>query len=483
MFAGIQIMDWDCLTFAQGAELRSVGQWLLSWWPYVAVVFGGLFAFWLSFRYIPHNSVGVVEKLWSFKGSVPEGQIIALAGEAGFQAEVLRGGLHFGYWRWQYSVPRVRLVTISQGKLGYIYARDGEPLTSSQTLGKSIDCNYFQDARGFLRGSATENGEVERGQRGRQRAILREGVYAINPALFVVIAEDHVFALPATLSRQELKTIEQYRDDLSGIGGFDPVVIGAKMHIGNDDFPEKPSVVDSIGVVTIHDGPSLSPDEIIAPIVGSEMREPNFHNNFQDAEAFLRAGGRRGRQYQTLTDGTYFVNRWFATLEMIPKTVVPIGSVGVVVSYVGRHGDDLSGKGFRHGEQVATGERGVWEKSLGPGKYAFNTYAGSIILVPTTNFVLHWITGKSESHKYDESLRVDRPGDQGRLRAAAASKRGRAHRLRAGAERHSALRRREEADHADTRPDAQRVLPRHRPHQDDARAAARTGPDPAGSPR
>src|SRR5262249_32438793 len=66
---------------------------------------------------------------------------------------------------------------------------------------------------------------------------------------------------------------------------------------------------------------------------------------------------------------------------------------------------DLSGVAFRHGERVAEGERGVWEKPLGPGKYAFNTYAGNIILVPTTNFVLHWITGKNESHRYDESLR------------------------------------------------------------------------------
>ena len=40
-----------------------------------------------------------------------------------------------------------------------------------------------------------------------------------------------------------------------------------------------------------------------------------------------------------------------------------------------------------------------------PGKYPFNTYAGNVILVPTTNFVLHWITGKTESHRYDESLR------------------------------------------------------------------------------
>ena len=42
---------------------------------------------------------------------------------------------------------------------------------------------------------------------------------------------------------------------------------------------------------------------------------------------------------------------------------------------------------------------------MGPGKYPFNTYAGQIIRVPTTNFVLHWITGKSEVHRYDESLR------------------------------------------------------------------------------
>jgi uncharacterized membrane protein YqiK len=85
--------------------------------------------------------------------------------------------------------------------------------------------------------------------------------------------------------------------------------------------------------------------------------------------------------------------------------VVPIGHVGVVVSYYGRAGRDVSGQSFRHGERVAQGERGVWEKALGPGKYPFNTYAGSIILVPTTNFVLHWITGKSEAHHYDESLR------------------------------------------------------------------------------
>src|SRR4029453_1592690 len=84
---------------------------------------------------------------------------------------------------------------------------------------------------------------------------------------------------------------------------------------------------------------------------------------------------------------------------------VPIGYVGVVVSYYGRSGQDVSGQAFRHGERVGEGERGVQEKPLGPGKYAFNTNAGNIILVPTTNFVLHWVTGRTEAHRYDESLR------------------------------------------------------------------------------
>ena len=63
---------------------------VLLWGSSVSVVLGLfavvlLVAAWLSFRYIPNNSVGIVEKLWSMKGSVPEGDIIAMDGEAGFQ--------------------------------------------------------------------------------------------------------------------------------------------------------------------------------------------------------------------------------------------------------------------------------------------------------------------------------------------------------------------------------------------------------------
>jgi uncharacterized membrane protein YqiK len=39
-----------------------------------------------------------------------------------------------------------------------------------------------------------------------------------------------------------------------------------------------------------------------------------------------------------------------------------------------------------------------------PGKYAFNLYAGKIVQVPTTNFVLKWVEGESGGHRLDENL-------------------------------------------------------------------------------
>jgi uncharacterized membrane protein YqiK len=293
------------------------------------------FLIWLSARYIPHHCIGVVEKLWSRKGSVKEGQILALHGEAGYQAELLRGGLHFGWWRWQYRIHRARLVTVPQGKISYVYARDGEALPAGQTLARVVSCNQFQDARTFLDPSHVLEKTQLRGQRGRQRDILREGVYAVNPALFVVITEDAVYALRQVQTRQEMEVINSWQQELAAVDGFHPVVVGGARTKEEHDFAVQFSQQhpgedhargsDSIGIATIHDGASLDAGEIIAPIVGGDPTSPVYHNSFQDPEAFLQAGGRRGRQFQTLTDGTYFINRWFATVELMPKTVVPIG--------------------------------------------------------------------------------------------------------------------------------------------------------------
>jgi uncharacterized membrane protein YqiK len=329
-------------------------------------------------RFIPNNRIGIIEKRFSGKGSVKSG-FIAMNGEAGYQPRILRGGLHY-LMPIQYVVHPMPLVTISQGKIGYVFARDGKQLEPSQVLSSNATVTDFQDVESFLK-----NG----GQRGPQRRILREGTYAFNLVQFIVITEERIYTL--ALSKEEGDTIRGMAQVIAERGGFRPVVIK--------------DTDDSIGVVTVHDGPSLGQGEIIAPVVGDDPDQADtYHNKFQDADNFLRAGGQRGRQLQVLVEGTYYVNRLFGTVEMIPKTVIEVGNVGVVVSYTGETGDDLSGKEYRHGELVTKGYRGVWSEPLLPGKYAFNTYAGKVISVPTTNIILKWIRTETGAHRYDENL-------------------------------------------------------------------------------
>ncbi len=327
--------------------------------------------------YIGNDSMGIIEKIWSLKGSVSEG-FISLEGNAGFQPEVLRGGIHF-FPPFQYRIHIHPLPTVPQGTIGYVFARSGQPLYPGQALASLPENASFEDARGFI---------MSGGQRGPQRQILREGVYAINIAQFVILTSEGNHAVRLAGDEQAL---HEMRGRIEERHGFQPVVIR--------------DLEDKIGVATVHDGPSLDHEEIIAPTVGADPGVPaTYHNCFQDPKSFLRAGGRRGRQEQVLVEGTYFINRLFATIDLQPKTVIDIGKVGVVVSYTGQRGSDLTGKDYKHGELVESGTRGVWSRALQPGKYALNPYGVKVIQVPTTNFVLRWIEGRSEAHGFDQNL-------------------------------------------------------------------------------
>jgi uncharacterized membrane protein YqiK len=346
----------------------------------LAVTFGGIIVSYLllGVRRIGNDRVGIVEKRLSLRGSVERG-LIARDGEAGFQPKLLRGGVHW-LAPFVYRVHRASLVTVPQGRIGYVFARDGVGLGAHQTLGKTVGCDQFQDVEAFLAAG---------GQKGPQRNILREGTYAINVAQFVVITAEKLHML--SLDADDYALFQRMQQVIAQRGGFVPLVLE-----GEDDL---------MGVVTVHDGPPLPQGELIAPIVGDEAHEGAVHHSsFQDAERFLAAGGRRGRQLQVLIEGTYYLNRLFATVEPVKKTVVDVGYVGVVVSYTGQTGDDLSGKEYKHGELVEPGRRGVWSAPLLPGKYAFNTYAGKVVMVPTTNFILKWNKREVGSHRFDENL-------------------------------------------------------------------------------
>lgn len=351
--------------------------------PIILMIVGGLVALYLlifvilGLRIIGSNEVAVVEKWWSFKGSLKD-SIIALNGEAGYEPNVLRGGMHIRS-ALMYKIHKYPLITIPQGQIAYIFARDGEPLHPTQTLGKVVkEANNFQDVRGFI-----EHG----GQRGPQRGILREGTYAINLAQFVIITPTEIKTINMG-NASEKAALASMRATLEARDAFRPIVIMGRN--GQES--------DLMGIVTVHDGQPLTNGEIIAPDMGPE------HASFQDPEKFLELGGKRGKQLQVLTDGTYYINRLFATVEIRPKTVVPIGFVGVVVSFFGATGVDTTGSDYKHGELVAEGCKGVLEKPLMPGKYAFNTDAGKVVLVPTTNIILKWNKKEWGDHKYDENL-------------------------------------------------------------------------------
>ncbi len=285
--------------------------------------------------------------------ALPPGRIIATRGEAGFQAQLLPPGWHFPLWPWKYKVQKVALVDVPPGELAVVVAKDGAAIPADRVLGREVDCDKFQDAVGFLDGN---------GEKGRQISVLTAGRYRINPALFDVVTARRAAAF-----------------------GLRPE------HLVVFQVPS-----DRVGIVTALDGRPIPAGDLAGAIVDG-------HDSYQNGQAFIEAGGSRGLQESVLLSGAWNLNPWFVGVELIPLTEIPIGYVGVVVSYVGGEHVDISGDGFAHGDLVERGRKGVWNEPLLPGKHPLNTRAMKIELVPTTNIVLNW-ANRSESHHYDAAL-------------------------------------------------------------------------------
>ena len=105
-----------------------------------------------------------------------------------------------------------------------------------------------------------------------------------------------------------------------------------------------------------------------------------------------------------MLSGSWNLNPWFVKVEQVPMTEVPIGYVGVVISFVGRSHEDISGESFTHGNLVNRGDKGVWIEPLYPGKHPLNTKIMKVELVPTTNIVLNFTARFSGEHGYDSKL-------------------------------------------------------------------------------
>jgi uncharacterized membrane protein YqiK len=379
--------------------------------------------FWKAFLWIfgiiivPDDSIGTVTKKFVIFGShrnLPDGQIVALEGEAGYQADTLSPGLHMGLWPWQYTIELMKFTLIPQGKIGIVQACDGKPLPSGRVIARDIDCNYFQDARAFLKSG---------GERGPQMKVIPPGTFRINPLLFTVeladateipqgklgVVEAHD-GNPLPVGRVIAKGVscDSYQDAKAFFDGggergpqmkiippgnyrINPILFDVRLE-DVIDIPEN-----KIGVVTTKEGTPLPTGEI----AGGEI---DGHNMFQDPDKFVTNGGTKGLQEQVLLAGRYFLNPRFATVEIVDMSTVPIANVGVVIAYIGKEGKDVTGDTFKHGNLVSRGEKGVWVDPLDPGKYPINPNTHKVVNVPTANVVLNWATGKTEAHRLDANL-------------------------------------------------------------------------------
>src|SRR5262249_6124698 len=90
---------------------------------------------------IADDSIGVVRRKFALFGpnrSLPDGSIIALRGEAGYQADTLTPGLHVGLWPWQFKVELVKFLTVPPGKVGCVEACDGRPLPTGRIIARQV---------------------------------------------------------------------------------------------------------------------------------------------------------------------------------------------------------------------------------------------------------------------------------------------------------------------------------------------------------
>ncbi len=265
-------------------------------------------------------------------------------GEKGPQINFLKPGF-YRINKIMFIVEKRKMVEIPGGMIGLIEAADGNRIPEGRLLARKVEGhNNFFDGQAFI-----NNG----GERGRQIDVLMPGKYRINTALFKVI----------------------------------------------DIVPWTSIQADQVGIVTVKEGqPIVDPTKIAAEELGL-----NVHNNFQDPAGFLAANGQKGLQIPVLRAGNYSINPWFADVEKVDMTRVEIGFCGVVTSFVGEEGEDMSGEDV-NAKIVENGKKGIWANPLEPGKHPLNTKVCKVDIVPTTQILLNWANNTSSAHMLDSNL-------------------------------------------------------------------------------
>jgi hypothetical protein len=195
-------------------------------------------------------------------------------GEQGRQLATLRGDSSYYINTALFQVEVVPRTYVEAGSVGLVMATDGGVRPPDRPFGPYVKCDNFQDGTAFLRGG---------GEQGKQLAILTGGThYQINPYLFEVITEKSA-------------------------------AVSGRTGMAAGQFKEIAIPVGYTGVVITLDG--AEPERgahRLGPIVEG-------HSSFRLPWVFLRNGGWRGVQEETLGEGSvYALNPWFVRVVLIP---------------------------------------------------------------------------------------------------------------------------------------------------------------------
>lgn len=148
--------------------------------------------------------------------------------------------------------------------------------------------------------------------------------------VFINIKEDEVgivykrFGRPLPAGR---------RVALNGESGLQAEVLtpGRHLSLPNVEIRIAKAIViasDQVGLVDAKDGASLPPGENFGKVVEC--------NDFQDARAFIRNGGQKGKQRAILTNGTYYINTELFSVEIVNFIRIREDEVGLVEARDGK---------------------------------------------------------------------------------------------------------------------------------------------------
>lgn len=319
-----------------------------------------------------------------------------------------------------FEVRVVKAPFVQQNQVATVEAIAGAPIEPGKIMAKSVECDLFKDGVKFLK-----NG----GQQGPQVEILTPGINRINTYLFkinfspVVVVPGGNICMVTAMDGAQIPDGRLLADKVEGHSNFEKGEAFLKnggqkgrqiQHLMPGTYrinkmlfeisqpqPWVQIASNEVGIVTILEGrPIIDPSKIAAEEVGLDV-----HQNFQDTDAFLKAGGQKGLQIPVLRAGAYALNPWFASVKHQDMVEVEIGECAVVTNFVGEEGDDTS-ESTVNAKIVENGRKGIWKDPLGPGRHALNLEICKVDIVPTTQILLSWANDESSAHKFDANLKT-----------------------------------------------------------------------------